>query len=142
MVFRCPISVKNAALQMKKLPWPRPPHCHRCKSPILWGHGFAFRYFNSYPTAVVVKRWRCPRCRAIITCRPQSHWSNFQESIQTIFKALLYRVTHLKWPPWTTRQRGGHWLKKLLSSARRDELIKNTIVETVLFYQAKNLLIS
>ena len=142
MVFRCPVSIRDAATRLKKLFWPRPANCPRCRHSSLWGHGFVYRFFNGHQCAIPVKRWRCHRCKAVITCRPQSHWNNFQESIQRIFKALLYRVTHLKWPPWTTRQRGGHWLRKLLSSAKRDGLMKGSITETISFYQAKNLLIS
>lgn len=139
MILHVPVSVDH--IRSGEHQWQRPLKCSKCGHSKLWGHGLTSRYFNSVLGPVYLKRWRClnPKCRAVHTCRPQSHWSRFQESIEGIFRTLLYRVTHLKWPPWTPRQRGGHWLAKLIANARLHGLVKSDLVQTVSFYQAKKL---
>ena len=135
------VSVSIDDLRSGRYRWQRPESCPQCGHPKLWGHGLIQRYFNRQSEPLYLKRWRClnPKCRAILTCRPRSYWPRFQESIKAIFSALLYRVTHLKWPPWTPRQRGGHWLAKLIANARKNGLMRNNLYKTVSFYQAKNL---
>jgi len=35
-----------------------------------------------------MKRWRCPDCDAVHTCRPHTHWRRFWTSIEAIVLAL------------------------------------------------------
>lgn len=134
------IDLKLLKEQGKKFNWNRP-YCHKCNC-YFYGHGYVVRFFNIFTSEIYLKRWRCPNCHTVATVRPDTHWKRFQESTDNIFKALRYRVTNFKWPPWCTRQRGGHWLNKLLSKARLDLLLKENTLETIFFYQNKNLTIS
>lgn len=140
MIIEMDICLDDLKKEEKNFHWEKPNKCLKCNSS-LWGHGFSFRYFNSCPNGVFVKRWRCPKCRTIFTCRPSTHWRRYQESFSNIFKALLFRIKELKWPSWVTRQRGGHWLKKLILNANANLLMKESLVETIFLYQSKNLAI-
>ena len=140
MIFSVEICVKDLEHQGKFYPWERPNHCPRCKGK-LWGHGYVLRYFFSCPNGVYLKRWRCPACRLTLTARPRSFWRRFQESISNIFDSLLYKVRHQKWPPWSPRQRSGHWLRQLLHHAKTHLLMKDSVTNTITFYREKNLVI-
>ena len=106
------------------------------------GHGFVKRYFNRFKEYLYIKRWRCPKCGTVITAIPSGYWPRFQESIKNIFETIKYRIKNYKWPPWTTRQRAGHWLNKLLVNAKLYNLMKETMLTTIIFYQDKNLSIN
>ena len=134
------IDLNQLLVQEKEFQWNRP-YCNKCKCSF-YGHGYVFRFFNLLQSAVYLKRWRCPICKTVATVRPDTHWKNFQESTSQIFKTLVYRVKHFKWPPWCSRQRGGHWLNKLIANARLNLLLKGNTFETISFYQNKNLTIS
>ena len=141
MILAYTVSLPCLIKQQKDYPWKRPSECPRCKGAKLWGHGYVLKYFNSSPVAVFVKRWRCPACSLTITCRPASYWRRFQESISNIFTALSFRIRMGRWPPFVPRQRGGHWLRKLIEKARVDKLIKPSPIKTVEFYRQKKLVI-
>ena len=140
MVIYEDAAVDDIAVEGKAYSWKRP-NCKNCKSKV-WGHGFVARYFNSFSNSLWIRRWRCPYCGTVYICRPRDYWSRFQESISNIFKSLIYRVTHMKWPPWCTRQKGGHWIRKLIDNARVNLLLKKSVLETILFYQDKKLAIN
>ncbi len=93
-----------------------PNHCGRS----VWGHGWVRRYFDGYPEGIELQRFRCPGCHAVITLRPLGFWSRFQASINFVFEALSRRLTHRLWPPGVTRQRGGHWLRRLIAKVKMD----------------------
>ncbi len=124
----------------KQFEWIRPAMCSRCESKV-WGHGYVQRFFNQIKDFIFLKRWRCPVCKIVITCRPIEYWRRYQESIDLIFEALKYRTKNLTWPPSTTRQRGGHWLNKLIRKAKVDMLLKECMFETTHFFQQKQLTI-
>lgn len=140
MILFTDVSISEINKKGKKYNWRRP-KCKKCNAKV-WGHGFVTRYFNSVRSFLWIKRWRCSCCGTIYICRPREYWSRYQEKASNIFKALIYRVTHLKWPPWISRQRGGHWLMKLIKNARANLLLKKSILKTILFYQEKNLAIN
>ena len=142
MIINVDVSIKDLKHFKKSYNWERPKKCPRtaCQKK-LWGHGFVLRHFNSSTEGVLLKRWRCSHCNLIIICRPIGYWRRYQETISNIFEALLFRIKQLKWPDWVTRQRGGHWLKTLISNAKIHLLKKATIVQTISFYKDKNLAI-
>ncbi|MBT3583024.1 hypothetical protein HN510_04355 [Candidatus Woesearchaeota archaeon] len=140
MIIFIKIDLNQLLLQEKEYEWERP-YCNKCNCSF-YGHGYVFRFFSYLSSGVYLKRWRCPICRSVATIRPDSHWKGFQESISQIFKTLTFRVKYFKWPPWCTRQRGGHWLNKLIANARLNLLLKGNILETISFYQSKSLAIS
>jgi len=123
----------------KDFKWIRPALCPRCKQPKIWGHGFVSRFFNSFTGILFIKRWRCPSCKLIITCRPEEFWRRYQESIDRIFEALEYRIKNLRWPPWTSRQKGGHWMNKLIRKSQANLMFKECMLETIHFFQQKKL---
>lgn len=139
MIFFVNIDLNKLNTKGKKFKWKRPT-CKCGSSP--HGHGFVSRFFISYKNCLVMKRWRCPKCKTVITARPLNYWKYYQESITNIYASLKFRVENYKWPPWVTRQRGGHWLNKLLVHAKLHNLLKESIIETINFYQNKDLMFS
>jgi hypothetical protein len=140
MIILVALDLQVLVVQEKSYSWKRP-YCHKCNSPCI-GHGFVRRFFNLLDRAIVfIKRWRCKFCKIIITMRPENHWRRYQENIDQIWQALKFRMINLTWPPWTTRQRGGHWLRKLLNKAKANLLEKDTLIETINFFQDKKLAI-
>lgn len=120
--------------------WERP-ICFKCKKNV-WGHGFVQRFFNDFKSFLWIRRWRCPHCQLVITCRPDNYWKRYQEQISRIFEALKFRVQELKWPPWTSRQRGGHWLRKINSKNEINKICNNSLINTIEFFETKNLTIN
>ena len=141
MIIFYEVALTEIASQQKKYPWQPPDKCLRCEGSTLWGHGFVLRYFNQSPEGIYLKRWRCPACSLIITCRPSTYWRRFQESIKGIFEAIVNRVRRSRWPPWVSRQRGGYWLRRLLENAKLHGLMRPTLVETISLYSTKKLVI-
>jgi hypothetical protein len=132
------ITPKEVHALGKDFPWERPCPCAKCKSKF-WGHGYVARFFNEINGAVYMKRWICSGCGVIIICRPRSFWKRYQESIENIFKTLAYRLTMMAWPPWVSRQRGGHWMNKFLKKVNFEKLIKENLLDTITFFQNKNI---
>ncbi len=95
----------------KKFKWKPPENCSKCGGK-LWGHGFVGSCFEGYTDILYLKRYRCTNCGCIITMRPLSHFSRYQSSTKDIYQTLKTRLFSYRWPPWCTRQRGGHWLRK------------------------------
>ena len=86
----------------------------------MWGHGFVARYYAAQPTAVRLRRYRCPSCKTVVTLRPKDFWPRFQTTISSIYEALRHRLVKHTWPPALARQRAGHWLRRFMAKARMD----------------------
>ena len=140
MILTVKISLEKLSKSQKNFDWDRPTECPVC-SYHLWGHGYVLRYFNIYPGGLYIKRWRCSSCCLILTCRPEGYWRRYQESISNIYEALLYKVNNLIWPPWVSRQKAGHWIRKLILNAKINLIIKESLTTTICFYRDKNLAI-
>jgi hypothetical protein len=97
--------------QGKLFPWPRPKRCPPCGSARIWGHGYVLRYFDGYDRAVAMKRWRCPDCGAVHTCRPADYWRQFLGSIDTIIESLSTKLSGGHWRCDLSRQRQQYWLR-------------------------------
>lgn len=95
--------------QGKDFKWERPQACPKCQGK-LWGHGFTSRFFQGFPGAFWIKRFRCTLCGSVLIFRPEGFWPRLQSSIEVIFQALLARLKHRRWPQGLPRQRAGHWL--------------------------------
>lgn len=96
----------------KNFKWEKPKICSCCGNP-LWGHGYVGRYFDGYTEKLWLKRYRCTSCKKIITMVPIGFVKYFSIKLSKIYIALIDRLKNYQWPPWISRQRGGHWLKKL-----------------------------
>lgn len=84
----------------------------------MWGHGFANRYLDECDQALLVRRYRCPGCRLVLTTRPAQYLSRFQASIADIRYALSQRFQSRRWRSNRSRSRQRHWLKGLLGKIR------------------------
>ena len=102
-------SVAQIMSQGKLFPWPRPQQCPRCGGRRLWSHGYVPRYFDCFPDQGWVKRWRCPDCGAVHTCRPASHWRRFLAPIAVILASLATKLAGLHWSRSESRQRQQYW---------------------------------
>lgn len=92
-------------------------YCGSCRRD-MWGHGYVTRYFASIPGVLFLKRYRCPECSVVVTTRPDTHWPYLHSAIAAIYQALKTRICSGVWPVGFPRQRGGHWLKKLVINAK------------------------
>lgn len=104
-------SLAELMSQGKLSPWPRPEWCPRCGSARLWGHGFVLRYFDGCVDAVPMKRWRCPDCRAVHTCRPVDYWRRFLACMNTIIESLTAKLAGHQWRCDISRQRQQYWFR-------------------------------
>ena len=121
MILYCDIDVKLLERMREKYPWPRPPWCPRCKSPRLWGHGYVGRFFDGFDKAVLLKRYRCPDCRAVHTLRPNLYDRRFQAIWFTIFLSLLKKITCGHWLSGFSRQRQQYWWQGFKKHASRKQ---------------------
>jgi len=83
----------------------------------VWGHGFVLAYFDGYGRGLWLRRYRCRSCRLVIRFRPSGYFNRFQASVVTIRQSLAHRFYRHLWPPGSSRQRQGHWLRSLLRKA-------------------------
>ena len=114
MILYSKITLQILSKNGKGHKWP--PHtCTSCNRP-MWGHGFVGRYFLN-AGQIFLKRYRCPKCRSVVITRPECHWASIRSSITEIYASLKTRLSTGRWPLETTRQRGGHWLRRFTSNA-------------------------
>lgn len=106
----------------KLYPWPRPGWCPRCGGRRLWGHGYVPRYFDDLPEPLWIKRWRCPDCGAVHTCRPDSHWRRFLAPITVILTSLAGKLAGFPWRKNESRQRQQYWYRGYVIQSRFDGL--------------------
>jgi len=118
MILSININIKELSVLGKSFKWQKPSHCPRCKNSKLWGHGFVNFYFDGYKNSLILKRYRCFSCHCIITMKPTGFWNKYQTSIEKIYKTLKFRLEKHCWPPWTTRQKAGHWIKAFTINVR------------------------
>ena len=121
MILYFPIDVNLLEKQREQYPWPRPPWCPRCRSPRLWGHGYVPRYFDDFPGALLLKRYRCPDCGAVHTLRPHLYDRRFQVIWFTIFLSLLKKITLGGWLSGMSRQRQQYWWRGFKKHASRKQ---------------------
>ena len=117
MILLVEACVKKIFQLGRQYPWPRPERCFLCGGRI-WGHGFTPGYFDGFDSAVLLRRYRCPDCRALYKLRPKGYWSRFQASIATIRQSLAQRLTRLRWRADLPRSRQQHWLRGLILQVR------------------------
>lgn len=109
-------SVKDIAAQGKAFKWERPCCPNGC--PKVWGHGHVARYLLAL--VVLLRRFRCPTCRVVITLVPAGFCRRYQTAGAEMAAALAARLEHRGWPRGVPRQRAGHWLRKFLAICRMD----------------------
>ncbi|CAO0824882.1 hypothetical protein DFAR_970013 [Desulfarculales bacterium] len=95
----------------QRFPRPRPERCPRCGSVRLWGHDFVPAYFDESLTAIWLRRFRCPVCRAVIRLRPWGYLSPFQAPEETIRQSLSNKLARGRGTHGLPRFSRRHWLK-------------------------------
>ncbi len=76
-------------------------------------HGFVEAIFDGFDAPLQLKRYRCPCCGCVITLRPDTHFSRFQASKETICSSLSCRIKTKQWPLGLSKSRQRHWLNNL-----------------------------
>lgn len=122
-------SLAQIMSQGKLYPWLRPERCPRCGSRRLWGHGYVGRYFDGFSEQIWMKRWRCPDCGAVHTCRPSSHWRRFLAPVAVILASLAAKIAGFHWPRDESRQRQQYWYRGYVIQSRFDGLPPASIDE-------------
>jgi hypothetical protein len=112
MILFVNVAVKSLVEVGRRHEWPREELCPECKGK-LWGHGFLSAWFDGYPRAVWLPRYRCSLCRRVFRARPVGYWSRFQASISDIRQSLAHRFNTLHWPSSRSPSRQCHWLSGL-----------------------------
>ncbi len=114
MIWVVSVNLKQIFTQERNYPWPRPDHCLRCQSWRVWSHGYCHRFFDSFSRTLLMKCYRCPDCRCVMTARPDSHFSRIHAGCKTIRSHLEHRIAHGLWPVSDLRRsRCRHWLTNL-----------------------------
>ncbi|HAK60516.1 MAG TPA: hypothetical protein DCO77_09060 [Nitrospiraceae bacterium] len=114
MIWSIAVDLKQIQQQGKGYAWPRPESCPRCRHWQVWGHGYALRYFNGFPTALPMKCYRCPQCGCVMTVRPADYFSRIRSTMAVIVTCLTQRLTQGRWPVLPLpRSRLRHWLANL-----------------------------
>jgi len=111
------ILLKDVFEQGRNFQWPMPSCCPRCNHYKIWRHGFVERFFDSFAAALLIRRFRCPHCRCVICCRPESHFSRIQATKLFVRQYLANRLTSGRWPPTFFKSRYRHWLTNLKRKA-------------------------
>jgi hypothetical protein len=113
LVLHFSIDVKVLHKLGKKYLWPKPERCPVCGSFQLWGHGYASRYFEQYVEPLWVKRFRCPGCFAIHTCRPAGFLQGIRHSACGVYECLLSKIRNNRWLRAVARQNQQYWYRML-----------------------------
>jgi len=93
-------------IRLRGTGWPEGPDVEGLR---LWGHGYVRRYFEGFTSGLWMKRYRCPDCEGVHTCRPEEFYRGFHYSIVSILLALLSKVTRNRWLRSVSRQAQQYW---------------------------------
>jgi len=113
MILLVNVVLKNIFDLGRDFVWPRPDKCPRCEHNTVWGHGFVDALFDGFNAPLLLKRYRCPSCGCVITLRPDTHFSRFQASIETIRLSLSSRINKKQWIPGPSTSRQRHWFNNI-----------------------------
>jgi hypothetical protein len=113
MIIFVPVLLKDIFEQDRDFLWERPPCCPRCNHYKVWSHGYVERLFDGFDVTLSLKCYRCPLCGCVITLRPDTHFSRFQASKNTIRLFISERLATGRWPPGQSHSRHRHWLRNL-----------------------------
>ena len=106
-------TLKDIFEQGRDYKWERPAKCPRCDHYKVWSNGFIQRFFDGFHPCLLLKAYRCPNCGCVISLRPDSHFSRFQASRETIRTCLYSRLHDGTWPQCISLSRQRHWLNNL-----------------------------
>lgn len=140
LILHFEVDVKRLVEEGKDYPWPRQKICPnpKCHSRRLWGHGYVLRYFEGFTHGLWIKRYRCPDCKAVHTCRIQQFYKGFHYSIFSIVFSLVNRIIDGRWLKCLSRQVQQYWYKGFCFQSSRHSNCMDPDIEVLreLFDQA------
>lgn len=136
MLLYCRVDVKGLFEMGKRYPWPKPQRCPQCEGRRLWGHGYSARYFESFMEPLWVKRYRCPDCHAVHTCRPEQYFERYRHPVVDVVMSLLNKIICGRWLRCINRQSQLWWYRAAWAWSSRRQAIATLTVEHVRKYVA------
>jgi hypothetical protein len=125
LILHFSVAVKALFMMGKEYPWPTPEKCPVCSGTRLWGHGFVTRYFEGFMKALWIKRFRCPDCLAVHTCRPLGFLKGIRYGIEVICSCLRGKIEEDRWRGCVSRQNQQYWYRCLgMWASRQANVIK------------------
>ncbi len=139
LILHFAVNVKVLYEAGKKYPWPKPEVCPKCKGTRLWGHGYVPRYFEGYWEPLWVKRFRCPDCRAVHTCRPDVFFKRYRYPVIVVILCLLNKIVHGRWLRCIRRQNQLSWLRTVAKWNSQKQTVKIPSIEHLKRYLAEQI---
>lgn len=138
LVLHFPVDVKVLYELGKRYPWPKPAKCPWCGSVRLCGHGYRERYFEGFVEWLWVKRFRCPDCKAVHTCRPCGFLKGLRYCAEVVCSCLLRKITEGRWVKGIARQNQQYWYRCLrLWSSRLCNVLRPPVDAIASFFSGK-----
>lgn len=76
-------------------------------------------------SALLMKRFRCPDCSSVHTCRPEDFLKGLRFSAEVISDCLSSKIEKDRWLSSAVRQNQQHWYRRLREwSSRQANVIK------------------
>jgi len=128
LILHFTADVKDIYEQGKRYPWPKSTECPRCRYRRLWGHGFAERYFEGFSQAIWVKRYRCPDCHGVHTCRPDTYFERTRYPVPVVLASLLEKIMRGTWLRWINRQIQLWWYRSVTKWVSKRRTVRSLTV--------------
>jgi len=128
LVIHFSINVKDLLKYGKGYPWPKVRSCPQCKGKRLWGHGYVTRYFDGFRDLLWIKRFRCPDCNAVHTCRPLGFLKGIRSAVDIVCSCLLRKITGNQWFKDVVRQNQQYWYRCLRVWSSRGGNVKDPLL--------------
>jgi hypothetical protein len=116
MIWQVAVELNEVFAQGRNYSWPRPNGCLRCGRFQVWGHGFVGRYFDGFDERLLLRCYRCPGCRCVMTPRPAGYVRRVQATVAWIRDELGHRLEHGRWRH-SPAPRMRHWLRNVRQHA-------------------------
>jgi|SRR5208337_1491835 len=136
LLLYCRIDVKRLRDLGKGYPWPKPQRCPTCEGLRLWGHGYSARYFEGFMEPLWVKRYRCPDCHAVHTCRPEQYFERYRYPVVDVLMSLLNKIMRGRWLRCINRQNQLSWYRSAWAWCSLHQAIATLTVEHLRQYVA------
>ena len=95
----------------------------------LWGHGYVARDFEGITESVWLKRFRCPDCKGVHTCRPAGYLRSVRYPASLVALCLAQKIVHGRWMRCLCRQLQQYWYKSLCRLSSLQQTIRTPSTE-------------
>lgn len=123
------IDVKALSEAGPRYQWSKPSRCPKCLGLRLWGHGYVARYFEGIAESVWLKRFRCPDCKAVHTCRPDGYLRSIRHPASIVALCLAQKILHGRWMRCLCRQLQQYWYRSLCRLSSQQQTIRAPSIE-------------